>query len=70
MKKQSKKETIEVIDDWLEMICDDMGCAIEITDIPNFKYMIKQLVEETGSSEEKIIEGLKNWHSGIYRRNG
>jgi hypothetical protein len=70
MRRETKKETIEFLNTCLEMICDDMDYSIEIEEIPNFKYMIRQLVEETGSSEEKIIEGLRRWHSGIYRRHG
>jgi hypothetical protein len=67
---RDSKTIIEDVDAWLEMICDDMGRAVYIEEIPNFQYMIKQLVEETGSTEEKVIEGLRRWHSGIYRRNG
>ncbi len=67
---RTEKELIEDINCWLEMICDYMEYSIEVTDIPNFRYMIKQLVEETGSTEEKVIEGLRRWHSGIYRRHG
>jgi hypothetical protein len=70
MRRESEEETIECLNSYLEMIVDDMRYDIEIEKIPNFKYMVDMLVEETGSNREKIVEGLTRWHSGIYRRNG
>ena len=66
MRRETDEETIKFINIWLEMICDDMRYDIKVTDIP----AIEQLVESTGSSKEKIVEGLEHWHSGMYRRNG
>jgi len=70
MDKETKEKTIKLVDFRFEMICDDMGYWIDIVDIPNLDYMIEQLVESTGSTKEKVIEGLENWKSGVYRRNG
>jgi hypothetical protein len=66
----NKSEKEEFIDFCLEMLCDDMAYDIDFTAVPNFKYMIRMLVETTDSTEEKVIEGLERWRSGVYRRNG
>ena len=46
------------------------GPPIELKESRDIQYLIKQLVKSTGAPEEKIIEGIENWMSGINRKYG
>ena len=75
MSEDEKKRVLEGLEYHFEYLVEHFlsnrhGARIKLRESPDMDYLVSQLVEATGAPEEKVVEGIENWMSGIWRKYG
>lgn len=63
------KDQIQDLEYTFEFIQERIGWSDPMK-IPSLKYLVDQIIEETGCERDKAVEAINNWLSGIRRKYG